>query len=236
MGASNLNLETQMKFIFLAAAMSVCMAGTALGNPVNSYNHDDHSINNTNVNANVNKNSNKNNNANLNANRNSAKQSQSQGQAQQQGQVQGIVGSGNSKVNVGVDGNNSSQSTTVIDEAQSRNPVSTAYAPPPVASEDTCMGSTTAGGQGVSFGISLGTTWRDNNCKRLKNSRELNAMGMHRTACNLLSQDADTAKALRDSGTTCHDLSDFAIPVVIMQSPVAQPETPKPPVVRGERG
>ena len=39
------------------------------------------------------------------------------------------------------------------------------------------MGSSSIGGQAVSFGLSVGTTWTDENCQRLKDSRQLVALG-----------------------------------------------------------
>jgi hypothetical protein len=38
---------------------------------------------------------------------------------------------------------------------------------------ETCMGSTSAGGSGVGFGFSVGSTWRDAECVRRLNAREL---------------------------------------------------------------
>ena len=46
------------------------------------------------------------------------------------------------------------------------------------SSNDTCMGSVSAGGSGPGFGLSLGKTYTDTNCVRLKNSRELWNMGI----------------------------------------------------------
>jgi hypothetical protein len=82
-------------------------------------------------------------------------------------------------------------------------PVVTAYAAPIIATEDTCMGSSSLGAQGMAFGLSLGTTWRDHNCQRLKNSRELAAMGFGRAAVALLCVDDDVREAMNDAGTPC---------------------------------
>ena len=79
----------------------------------------------------------------------------------------------------------------------------TAYAAPVIATEDTCMGSSSVGAQGMAFGLSVGTTWRDDNCQRLKNSRELNAMGFNRAAVALLCVDGDVRDAMNTAGTPC---------------------------------
>lgn len=65
-------------------------------------------------------------------------------------------------------GNNSSvnvQGDTLVYEA-ARIPVATAYSAPLVASNGSCMGSTSGGAQGASFGFSVGTTWKDDDCDR----------------------------------------------------------------------
>jgi hypothetical protein len=65
------------------------------------------------------------------------------------------------------------------------------------------MGSSSVGAQGLSFGMSLGTTWQDNNCRRLKNSRELAAMGYSRAATALLCVDDDVRDAMLTADTPC---------------------------------
>lgn len=55
--------------------------------------------------------------------------------------------------------------------------VSSATAPHLWATEDTCMGSSSLGVQAMLFGFSTGTTWRDEDCVRRKDSRELYNMG-----------------------------------------------------------
>lgn len=100
---------------------------------------------------------------------------------------------------------NSNNSSFVVegDAAQARNPVSTAYAAPLTAGFDTCMGSSTAGAQGIGFGISLGSTWTDKNCVRLKNARELASMGYSKASVQLLCQNKDIAEAMEAAGTPC---------------------------------
>ena len=55
--------------------------------------------------------------------------------------------------------------------------VNSAFAPNLWATSDTCMGSSSVGVQAVLFGFSTGTTWRDEDCVRRKDSRELYNMG-----------------------------------------------------------
>jgi hypothetical protein len=97
--------------------------------------------------------------------------------------------------------NNATQSVNFA--AQARNPVNTAYAAPLVAGEDTCMGSSSIGGQGVGFGISIGTSWTDENCQRLKNSRQLASLGYQKAAVMLLCINDDVALAMEAAGTPC---------------------------------
>ena len=77
------------------------------------------------------------------------------------------------------------------------------YSPPLVSSNDTCMGSVSAGAGFVGTGISLGTTWTDANCKMLKNARELFNMGMHSAAMALMCNDELNRAALEDTGYKC---------------------------------
>jgi hypothetical protein len=171
--------------------------GTAYGGKVedsgNSYNHINNADYNTNKiedsanNHNYNSDYNTNKNSSYNQNSNSQHQGQDQAQKQGQGQAQEVSDSGNSSVNI----NNE------------RPPVSTAYAAPLVAGEDTCMGSSSVGGQGVGFGLSIGTTWTDDNCRHLKNSRQLVALGYHRAATALMCVDEDVKDAMAAAGTPC---------------------------------
>jgi hypothetical protein len=117
---------------------------------------------------------------------------QYQGQVQDQSQrsTSSVRSSGNS-------------SNSYVAEAQARNPVNTAFAAPLVAADDTCMGSSSAGGQGVGFGLSLGTTWHDEDCVRRKDARELHNMGQKKAALALLCQSDHVAAAMAAAGTAC---------------------------------
>lgn len=98
--------------------------------------------------------------------------------------------------------NNSDQNVEVNTYNQ-RPPVSTAYAAQLTTGEDTCMGSSSVGAQAVTFGLSFGTTWQDDNCRRLKNSRQLVALGFHRAATALMCVDEDVRAAMIAAGTPC---------------------------------
>ena len=75
--------------------------------------------------------------------------------------------------------------------------------PPLTTSNDTCMGSSSGGVNGPGFGISVGSTWTDNNCKILKNSRELWNMGMKAASLALMCSDALNREALEITGFEC---------------------------------
>ena len=65
------------------------------------------------------------------------------------------------------------------------------------------MGSSSIGGQAVGFGLTLGTTWTDTNCQRLKNSRQLASLGFSRAAVALVCADEDVQNAMQAAGTPC---------------------------------
>lgn len=90
-----------------------------------------------------------------------------------------------------------------INFSEERDPVSTAFAAPLAVGEDTCMGSSSLGGQGVGFGLTLGTTWTDDNCRRLKNSRQLVSLGYQRAATALMCVDPDVRSAMLTAGSPC---------------------------------
>lgn len=153
----------------------------------------------------------------------SALQGQLQGQAQGQGQAQSSRNTNTNRNNAtansaNYNGASSSNSAyiggtsvrvegaagdTVVYEAQARNPVATAYAAPLTASNGTCMGSSSAGGQGAAFGLSIGTTWTDNNCDIRYDAEALRAAGLPGAAQARLCQKAEIAKAMDAAGTPC---------------------------------
>ena len=70
-------------------------------------------------------------------------------------------------------------------------------------SNDTCMGSTSASANGPGVGISFGTTWTDEHCKRLKMSRELWNKGMKAASLAMDCMDSAALAALEMTGTKC---------------------------------
>lgn len=105
------------------------------------------------------------------------------------------------------EGNNSAQSTSVKVEGDvyeaPKVPVATAYAAPLTASNGTCMGSTSAGAQGVTIGVSVGTTWTDSDCDRRYDAQELRAQGHVKAATALMCQKPSIAAAMKEAGTPC---------------------------------
>lgn len=92
---------------------------------------------------------------------------------------------------------------TVTYEAQKRAPVSTAYSGPLTASNGTCMGSSSAGAQGVGFGISLGSTWTDQDCNARYDATALTALGLQDVAVARLCQSEKVASAMQAAGKPC---------------------------------
>lgn len=84
---------------------------------------------------------------------------------------------------------------------QRRIPVSTAYAPALTSSNGTCMGSSSIGGQGMMFGLSLGTTWTSEKCNTRYDVMLLKNLGHEDAALSLFaSQNEEVANALRAAG------------------------------------
>lgn len=104
---------------------------------------------------------------------------------------------------VGSQGQSLSIDSHAVYQAQARNPVATAVAPPIIASNDTCMGSTSFGGSAVSFGFSAGTTWTDDNCVMLKNAREMWNMGFKGSALARMCMDPLNQEAFEATGINC---------------------------------
>jgi len=85
---------------------------------------------------------------------------------------------GNTQTNAG---NNASQ-TTSYTENYERAPVSTAYATPLNFSSDTCYASISAGGQGITFGLSAAVPFKDEACEARANARTLQLLGEREAA------------------------------------------------------
>lgn len=148
-------------------------------------------------------------NANTASNRNDIHNSQSQGQGQDQTAV-GIGGSAHSSSGgnslSGTQANGQSVTVTgdtVTYQAQARQPVATAYAPN-IMPTAVCMGSTSVGGQGITFGISVGTSWTDGNCQLLEQVRTTaSVLGDTSTAAQMMCAVPAYAKAREATGRPC---------------------------------
>lgn len=142
----------------------------------------------TNVSTNVNTNTQVSTNVNT-ATGGNAKQGQIQGQGQEQGQSQSqkISHSGNSSITWNAP----------------RDPVSSANAAALVASPETCMGSTSIGAQFVGTGVSLGSTWKDEDCNGRQDAKTLAALGYADAARARLCQSENNRKAFEAVGQSC---------------------------------
>lgn len=180
-----------------AQANSVSGASAGVVGSGNSSNDIRNSNSSSNVNANSQRTDNTNKNNNLNsqgqgqrqtANGGSSNQSQSNSSANR---IEGGNGAGNS-TNVSVAGDTVTYKAAEI-------PVATAYATGLTASNGTCMGSTSAGAQGLQFGLSVGTTWTDEGCDLRYNAQALAAAGRADAALQLLTTNPKMAQAIKDA-------------------------------------
>jgi OmpA-OmpF porin, OOP family len=105
-------------------------------------------------------------------------------------------------------------------------PAATAYAAPIIATTDSCMGSSSFGAQGMRFGMSVASVWNDDNCRRIKNARQLTALGYRRAAVELLCIDEDVRAAMLSAGTPCPS-DERLIPVVAKIEPPTPPPQPE---------
>jgi hypothetical protein len=69
--------------------------------------------------------------------------------------------------------------------------------------DDTCMGSSGVGVQGMEFGFSVGSSWTDENCVMLKNARELKNQGHDKAAKARLCMNDENALAFELAGEPC---------------------------------
>ena len=119
-------------------------------------------------------------------------------QAQQQGQITTTASDSNAGISGNI-GNNTFNSTS----NGSHIPPASPTAPMLTTSNDTCMGSTSGSVTTSVVGVSMGTTWTDTNCVRLKNAREMWNMGMRGAAVALLCMDELNNEALEATGYKC---------------------------------
>ena len=131
--------------------------------------------------------------------------STSLGQSQQQQQSADAAASNNgNNQSITIEASKQLERTeTHISGTQTVKNVPSVSGPPLTTSNDTCMGSASGSANGPGFGLSLGKTYTDVNCVRLKNSRELWNMGMKAAALALMCMDKDNREALEVTGFVC---------------------------------
>ena len=78
---------------------------------------------------------------------------------------------------------------------------SSAIAPGLVANG--CMGSSAAAGQGMGFGVSLGTTWKDEDCIRIRKAQDLQKSGHEMAALAIRCQDPEVREAMKYEPLPC---------------------------------
>lgn len=140
-------------------------------------------------NTNGNQNSNTNSNTNTNNNSNSNRNALSAVTSAVSESSSGVNASGNSTVNI--------QNQRVASPAIAPN-LSHSYG------IDSCMGSTTGAVQGLSLGVSMGSTWNDKHCEAIRAAVRLNELGYTKSAAQRLCQIPEIAQAFEDSGEiTC---------------------------------
>ena len=64
------------------------------------------------------------------------------------------------------------------------------------------MGSSSAAGQGITFGLSLGTTWSDKDCVTRKDARLFHNVGEDNIALSLMCSKPDVRAAVARTGNT----------------------------------
>ena len=102
------------------------------------------------------------------------------------------------------DGASSNSTTTSNNTSNIRSAPLSAFAPSVNSSGiDICSTGVSAGVQTFGFGISGGGSFKDENCERIKLSRQLDSMGMKVAAVSLLCQDSRVFFAMENSGTPC---------------------------------
>jgi hypothetical protein len=108
--------------------------------------------------------------------------------------------------------NNTNSGNTTPVSANSSNSVNVSQNTPRTAStstapaltsggNDSCMGSTSGGAQGLSFGLSLGSTWTDKDCIRRKDATFMHNMGQRTIALAIMCQSPDVRAAVEAVGS-----------------------------------
>lgn len=186
----------------------------ATGNNINNQNqgsvhHNTVNNNTTNVNVENDVTNNTNRNVNTNTNRNVNNNTSNSNSNSVSGAV--AIGGTSNNSNT-VNGGTQSQSATasggtggsvgnVSNSFVNKEAASSANAPALTSSNDTCMGSSSGGAQGTGFGISLGSTWTDEDCVRRKDARFLHNIGLNDTALALMCEKKSVRMAILKTGT-----------------------------------
>ena len=101
-------------------------------------------------------------------------------------------------------GSSSNSTTTSNSTSNIRSAPPSAFAPSVNSSGiDICSTGASAGVQTFGFGISGGGSFKDENCERIKLSRQLDSMGMKVASVALLCQDERVFFAMEQAGTPC---------------------------------
>ena len=101
-------------------------------------------------------------------------------------------------------GSSSNSTTTNSTTSNIRSAPPSAYAPGVNSSGiDVCSSGASMGVQTFGLGISGGKSFKDENCERIKLSRQLDSMGMKVAAVALLCQDPRVFEAMIHAGTPC---------------------------------
>ena len=121
------------------------------------------------------------------------------------------VNGGNTSISGGMtsattyeNGSSSNSTTTSNSTSNIRSAPPSAFAPSVNSSGiDICSSGVSAGVQTFGFGISGGGSFKDENCERIKLSRQLDSMGMKVASVALLCQDERVFFAMEQAGTPC---------------------------------
>ena len=124
----------------------------------------------------------------------------------------------------------SGNSSNVYTNVNPRQPVSTATAAALTASPESCMGSSSIGGQGVGFGLSIGTTWENDACQARMDAKTLQALGYADAARARLCALESYRDAFAASGQPCGAPGTpvAASPPQAQQAAVVESSTPVP--------
>jgi hypothetical protein len=118
---------------------------------------------------------------------------------------------------------------TTTPKTQTVKTVPTVYAPALTTTlTETCMGSTSLGGSGVGIGVTIGTTWHDQDCVRRLNAREIGQLiGDREAARAILCESASVKEAYDRIGRPCPGQPGYTPEMASVYMP--QPPAPAPP-------